>query len=241
MYSVEPGNSFNRIPPESYFINDIGTAREAFNYNSPEFAYINWAIDNFKNANLNFVDVGAHIGTYSWSLAPHFNKTHSFECNPEVYNCLCANIFLKELSSKIVTHQYGLSSQSTEMDYYVRSKEGGGNGFTFLGEIRESDILGKIPMKLKTMDEVGIENIGLIKIDTEGHEMDVLIGAQETLKNSNFPPIIFESWSEWRNYNEHFVPSKKLRSDLFEYINSIGYKIIPIAGIDELFLAEYIR
>lgn len=239
MYVVEPGNSFYKVSANSYFINDLNTGKAAFNGIAPEAAYINWAIDNFKNPELNFVDIGAHIGSYSWSLAPYFKQTFSFECNPEVYNCLCANIFLKGLSSKIVTHQCGLSSQSREMDYHVRSIEGGGNGFTDLGEVREKDNLGIIPMKLKTLDVFGIENIGLIKIDTEGHEKDVLMGSLETLRNSGFPPIIFESWAEWRNDSEHYVPARQLRKDLFEYISSIGYKIIQLAGEDELFLAEH--
>lgn len=237
MYSINPGKSFYKVSEDSFFINDYETGKWMFNAGIPELDYINWTIENFKNQGKNFVDIGAHIGTWSWSLAPHFNQTYSFECNPEVYNCLCANIFLKNLSMKVTTHQFGISSENIESEYYMRSKDGGGNGFTYLGESREKDNIGSIIMRLRRLDDLKIKNIGLIKIDTEGHEKEVLMGSLETLKESNFPPIIFESWSERREDEVHHVPARKLRRELFQYIDEIGYSIFPLRGNDELFLA----
>lgn len=238
MYVVEPGKSFYKVPDDSFFINDLETGKWMFNSGIPEKNYINWIIENFRDNEKNFVDVGAHIGTYSWSLAPHFSRTYSFECNPEVYNCLCANIFLKGLSSQITAYPFGLSSESRESIYYIRSKDGGGNGFTYLGENRESSNIGQVKLQLKRMDDIGIENIGLIKLDAEGHEKEVLLGSIETLRRSGFPRIIFESWAEWRENSPHKIPAKKLRDDLFSVIKGMGYNIIGLRGEDELFLAE---
>lgn len=241
MYLVNPENSFQKVEDKGFFVNEKETARWMFSSGIPEISYINWIIENFKDPNKNFVDVGAHLGTYSWMLAPHFFHTHSFECNLEVYNCLCANIFLKGLSKKITSYPFGLSSESKESTYYLRSKDGGGNGFTYLGEHREALNLGEIQLSLKKMDQLSIENIGLIKIDAEGHEKEVLMGSIETLKRSDYPTLVFESWAEWREQSSHRVPAKKLRKELFTLIKEIGYRVVPIRGNDELFLAEMQR
>lgn len=241
MYIVNPEKEFRTVDPDSFFINNFEVGKWMFSSGIPEFGHIQWCVQNLISKDKNFVDIGAHIGTYSWSIAPYANHTYSFECNPEVYNCLCANIFLKGLSHQITAHNFGISSESSVSTYYVRSQDGGGNGFTFLGEKREEASLGTLLLPLKRLDDLNIENIGLIKIDVEGHEIHVLKGALETLKRSDYPPILFESWDEWRETTEHFIPASQLRSDLFQYLKELGYSIEPLGKGSEIFLAKFNR
>jgi hypothetical protein len=70
-------------------------------------------------------------------------------------------------------------------------------------------------------------------MDVEAHEEFVLRGAVETIKANGHPPILFESWPE--RYTQY--PSKEIRKSLFEFIESIGYSIIPLSGGDDMFLA----
>ena len=37
-----------------------------------------------------------------------------------------------------------------------------------------------------TIDSLGLESVDVIKIDVEGYEMEVLKGAEQTLKNTKF-------------------------------------------------------
>jgi hypothetical protein len=46
-------------------------------------------------------------------------------------------------------------------------------------------------VQLKTLDSFGIENVSFVKIDTEGHELEVLRGAVQTM-SSNRPVAIIE-------------------------------------------------
>jgi hypothetical protein len=70
----------------------------------------------------------------------------------------------------------------------------------------------------------------------EGFEKKVLEGSIETLKRNNYPKILFESWAAWREKEE--LPAIRLRKELFEFLESIGYNLVSITGWDEIFLAE---
>jgi hypothetical protein len=71
-----------------------------------------------------------------------------------------------------------------------------------------------------------ISNIGFVKMDVEDNELSVLKGAQETFRISGWPTILFESNRE--------------NGDLFDYVrDEMGYTIISISGVSNMFLATY--
>lgn len=197
----------------------------------PEHSLIDWCNDTFMKGG-NFVDIGAHIGTWSWIIGERASHTYSFECNPDIYNILCANMGIKQLSTKSTQYNHGLFSSSDKpMTYYMRSADGGGNGFLQL----ENDQPGIKTMEIvvKRLDDFNIKGVDFIKIDTEGLELDVLQGAIKTLEDNNYPPFVFESWEPTT------VQRKKLRSDICDYLSSLGYKVQPINCYPEMLLATH--
>jgi hypothetical protein len=62
-------------------------------------------------------------------------------------------------------------------------------------------------------------------MDVEENELNVLKGAVETLKNSNYPTILFES-------NDR-------NDDLFDFIKQLSYKIVQVSGVNNMFLATH--
>jgi hypothetical protein len=69
-----------------------------------------------------------------------------------------------------------------------------------------------------------IITIDSLEIDVEGGELEVLIGAQNTLKKNSYPPIVFEDWgSKFSWYEEKSTKT-------FEFIKSFGYEITPLEG-----------
>lgn len=231
MYAVHPFKHFSNVDPELIFLHDKDYAYSTFQAGLGEAALVDWCRQTFANPDKVFLDVGAGAGSFSYSLAPHFRHVHAFEPHAELYNCLCANSLIRGLSEKITTYQVGVSDIIARRPYYVRSTSGQHNGFEHLGADRDE----KTPTShvwTRTLDIFNFENVGLIKITAEGHELSVLQGAEETLKNNGHPRILFESWSKQTQ------PELELRSDLFTYLHRIGYKIVTIRGLSDYFLAE---
>lgn len=232
MYFVKSGTRYEKIDAEGFFLNEPGVAQWMFSSGLAEKALIDWCAETYGNPEKQFLDIGAHVGSYSWSLASKFAHVHAFEPNREAYNGLCANSLLRGLSAQITTHCVGLSNNNGRMPYYVRSSDGGGNGFTHLGYDRDADTVNTV-LETRTLDSYNFDDIGFMKIDVEGHELFVLEGALETLARNGRPTFLFESWNPQRGNVE-----MELRNELFSFIQQIGYKIVPIHGYDEIFIAE---
>lgn len=179
-----------------------------------------------------FVDIGAHVGTYSLAFAERCAAVHSFECSPKTFNYLCANIALRNLHEHITPHRCALGSEVGVVPYYEHSPDGGGNSCHGFGRTSKS-----VNVEVRTMDSFHLDNIGLIKMDVEGFEANVLKGAHETLKRSNYPRILFESWRPERE--SEGIPAVKLRREVVDELQSLGYAIHPVRGWDEMFIADH--
>ena len=200
-----------------------------------EKSIFNWACETLIDPTKDFIDIGAHVGTWTIPFAKKVNMVHSFECSPRTYNFLCSNMALNNLDYKVKTYNTALGNEPGTTSYFIRNKDGGGNGcmkFDYDPKKQSQEIV----VPVTTLDSFNLTNIGFIKIDVEGFELKVLQGAVNTLKNNNYPKIIFESWAAWREKEE--IPAVQLRKELFSFLDEIGYRVVAISGWDEIFLAE---
>lgn len=188
----------------------------------PEASLIEWVNYELKDKEGIFIDIGAHVGTWSINLANSFLHTHAFEPQKDIYNCLCGNIALAELSSKITAYNTAICSIYGKR-LMQKTTEGGGEASLIIqGPIKEV-------VETNVLDTYRLNNVKLIKIDVEGNELNVLKSARLTLLNNNNPPLLIECWRDERGQD---------RDALFEYIKKIGYKITPINNYPEMFLAK---
>lgn len=171
------------------------------------------------------LDIGAHTGTYAISLADSSQHVYCFEPQKMTYYALCGSVALSN-KQNITCFQTGLGSENQigKKTLKIVSNDGGGSSIhATQGIIREEEI------EIKTLDSYNLDNIGFIKMDVEENELNVLKGATETLIRSNYPKILFES-----NHNDITI-----RDELFDYlINRLTYRIIPIGGYENMYLAE---
>ena len=153
-----------------------------------------------------FFDVGAHKGESIEFFSKNLNidKIYSFEASPENFvllknkyknkkNLVLENIALSSTISKKIFYQCNESSSSTfsAINYnskYLKKK------MRFLNSSKKNEFFNKIEITTNTLanylSDNKILNIDLIKIDTEGHEYDVLVGLDRNIKNVK--TIIFE-------------------------------------------------
>lgn len=190
-----------------------------------------------KGKDLTFIDIGANVGTYTMVLGDVFQHSYAFEPDVHTYNLLCGNIALHNLSDKTTLVNAGLSDKEEVLKYHCFDTLGGNNMFSkdndsddisnkTAGLYYTDDYYHTKHLMVKTLDSFDIKNVGLIKIDVEGFELNVLKGAKQTIINSNYPPLIVESWNVEASDNEETVKVKtELRTDLFDYIREMGYEI----------------
>lgn len=153
-----------------------------------------------------FLDIGAHKGESIDFFTKHLNifKIYSFEANPENFNNLKnkykknKNFIIKNiaLSSNVcekVFNQCEETSSSTfsNINYnsnYLKKK------IRLFSSSKKKDFFKKIKISTDTLDNFleknKITKICLIKIDTEGHEFEILRGLTKNIRNVKV--VIFE-------------------------------------------------
>ena len=182
---------------------------------------------NRLNLNI-FLDIGSHLGTYSDLILKNFNncKIYMFEPqiqifkkikikyknrrNIKIYNCAISD---KNNFKNFYINQHDLTSSLAAMDlknntyYKLKSK--------LFGTTSSGMIVKKLKVKTQTLSKIltlnNIKKIDLAKIDTEGHEYEVLKGLQSSIKNINYILIEFRNDKIYKSYN-----AKKINSYLIK-------------------------
>lgn len=171
-----------------------------------------------------FCDVGAHHGEYARYVKQCYPNAeiHCFELSPGNIRTFRANSANAEAGLHL--QEFGLGIEEGSFETFespqqsqvvsLHSVAGGIRGET--GRVRRGDAACR---------ELGITNIAFLKIDTEGHELQVLQGFGEMLRPDCIACIQFE-------YNECSVSARVLIRELFELLEPAGYvvgKIYPRA------------
>ena len=172
------------------------------------------------------LDVGASMGTYTYSLLKAVGKqgmVYSFEPNPVTALQLSKN--LKESNVKI--ENVAVSSTNGDKIFYMHTKVCGPTSsleyFDMLNEIGE---LKETKVKCVTLDSFcRLHNLSpnLIKIDVEGHEFNVIKGAEATIRRHK-PFIVFE-------FIEQFWEEKNIKS-IFNFLSPCYHLIRIEDGVD---------
>ena len=191
-FEVEEQNRFSKFELECMSENKI------LNY---EFVDNNFNIHCFANDPFNdkdkkflkdkdIIDAGAYTGDSSISLSNlTSSNVYAFEPFQESYEKLVQNIKLNNINN-IVPVQASLSDKNGIMELYVSGDNY--QGITSDSHRREFDNSFSIQsMTIDSYVEENNLNVGLIKVDVEGEEKNLLKGAINTLKTQK--PILFLS------------------------------------------------
>lgn len=190
---------------------------------------------NAKNWNIVF-DIGANQGEWTRAVVrvnPHA-KIHCFEPDKTAFKRLIENNF----SSNIACNDIGLSSSKQDLPMYVFSDGSELNSlYKREGlELEHGAQNSSIEVKLDTLEnyclEKEIASIDFVKIDVEGHELEVLKGMKAMLEDNKIKVIQFE-------YGGCNIDSRVLLKDIFIFFKDFNYDIYKILPKKLMLIESY--
>lgn len=177
----------------------------------------------YGSKSVSIFDVGANTGHYASIIVKYIPNVqlHCFELVPDIFKRLENNGQLR--LDNVFLNCVGLSDSNREVSvtyFPAWSEISGINPPPW----QEKDGRQKKTINASVIkgddyaEERGISSIGILKIDTEGHELFVLKGFERLLNAARIDVIQFE-----HGYTS--IPSKTFLGDFYEYLRPRGYLI----------------
>ena len=201
------------------------------------------------------LDVGANLGQWSVQLhrclseaggAPTALRHLAFEPSPATQRALRSTLDAAGLADRVEIVPMALSNTEGEAVMHLHSPTSGRNS---LVPDSAAPAMRTITVPTQTLDAfcacVGIDHVNLLKIDAEGHDFDILLGAQGLIAAAVIDVIQFE-------YSKHWIDSRRFLKDVFAMIEGTPYALYRILPdrlevlpawhieLDRFFLANYV-
>jgi len=190
------------------------------------------------NVPCTIVDVGANVGDYSL-IASKINNSaiiHAIEPMPNSYKLLTNNVMERR---QIYPHNFAMSEKKGVFTMYDFDDENSQLASSYkeaITELRKIPNVKEFSVNVTTLDEFcaenKIENIRLLKIDTEGQEYAILMGAKKMLEDKCIEIIHLE-------FNDINVLSRVFFRDFFHLLHN-DFKIYRLLTNGVLPIKEYI-
>jgi len=182
-------------------------------------------------------DIGANVGHWA-ALALRINQSlqlHCFEPGKVTYRKLLQNSF----PANVICNNFGMSSEPGEAPLFI-FEDGAGINSLYKREGLESFGLSKQEnyelVRLDTVDDYckqkGIDSIDLLKIDVEGHELEVFRGTAQMLFQGRVKVIQFE-------YGGCNIDAGVLLKDIFNFFSDYNYNFYKICSRELRLVARY--
>lgn len=204
----------------------LGIMNHENDYISGENAFVKYMISTGRFSKGVILDVGANIGGYSVMLR---NKKvslpiYAFEPHPVAYNKLEEAASMHHFIP--VQKGAGETALTTFIYDYVENKgsEHASMYKEVIADFRKSEVE-EIAIDLTTIDEFiedrQLTEIALLKVDTEGNELNVLKGARRAIANGVINVIQVE-------FNEMNVISRTFFKDIIDILPGYDfYRLLP--------------
>ncbi len=186
---------------------------KVWKYQEPELRHLGDYLPTSRTA----VDVGTWWGPWTAALASQCSQVHSFEPQPQL-----AARLRRWVPANVTVHEAAVSNRAGRATLHRPNVLPGTDGLATLRSTTDgsSEPVGKqtVEVETVTIDSCELRDVGLMKIDVEGFELQVLGGAQETIARDR-PRLVIEieqrhldkpiaavfEWLADRNYQGHFL------------------------------------
>jgi FkbM family methyltransferase len=174
----------------------------------PEFSHLSDFFVSTETA----IDIGANQGLFTYVFSRRFQRVYAFEVDEEV-----ASTISNYNPGNITLYPFGLSSTSRTSKFYIPVLKGlalAGWGSFDRDNLAGAEEFIEKDVQVKRLDEFEIPAADFVKVDVEGHEVEVLKGAAATIDRCR-PVVLIEvkdknletvnSWFEVRNFRRYGV------------------------------------
>lgn len=141
------------------------------------------------------VDVGAHVGFWSWDMAQKFEQVFAFEPVETNYECLVKNV---ADFPNVTTFNYAVGHVASACVVHNDSQRPGNTGSYYI----QPDPYG--PVGVVSLNQMRLPGCDLLKIDVEGFEYNVLRGASKVIKQ--FRPVVIMECSDAKFHDRYKIP-----------------------------------
>lgn len=184
--------------------------------NVPRLRSEPWLNDHFPREGRVALDIGANVGEFTAHLLAGYEEIHSFEPDSDALKSLSR--FAAAPNVKLHTCAVGAGDGRLKLKTYEQ-----GHAQTSALDPSELDTAargestGTISVPMRSIDSLGFDgkDVDFIKIDVEGYEVEVILGALKTLQ-ANKPRLLVEI---------HSAENGKAAATL---LGDLGYEIEPI-------------
>lgn len=158
------------------------------------------------------IDIGMNIGTNTIEYGTWAKEVHSFEPTPQTYDIACSNIEIAKnqkqsefskgwykksdnswadmtICANIHTHQVGVGDKHATSEIIIQKNNSGHNFVTPTKTSRATKVTPeKYTITIETLDSYNFQDVDIIKMDVEGFEYNVLLGAEQTI--NKWKPVV---------------------------------------------------
>lgn len=173
------------------------------------------------------IDVGANVGAFALPVAAVLGpngRVFAIEASNRVFAYLQSNIKRNGLSNVLARHAVAASQEGGELTFFDAPIENFGMGSRVPWDTQTGYSVPAVRVD-SMMSNLGIApgTVRLLKIDVEGFELDVLLGAAQLL-NQPAPPIVIFEFVDWAERRAGFQPG-----DAQKYLLDSGFALYTVA------------
>lgn len=166
------------------------------------------------------LDIGAHVGFWTRTMAEKFETVHAFEPSPDCYSCLVDNVADKP---NVITNCVAIGDRAGVCQVHDDPRRIGNTGSRYV-------ISGAGKTPIVTVDRLNLSALDFMKIDVEGFELQVLMGARESIKK--FRPVISMEVDKRFSQKRYGISHGAAE----ELVRALGYKEAAHMRPDKVFV-----